>query len=663
MRARGGERRRRSAGDPRVLHGAGRGTPVRRDHADPTHARVDAPRPPRVHERVRMPVVRDEVEVPVLQLPRRRGVAVDDGDPALAHEVELGGAERPSGTEEVHHSERDAVAAAERGHLGDQAVRDVELLPRPPSRAQLHVGPLELAHDGEAVVERPVGPRLGGVADEIPGGVEAAVRRPRHALERVHGDAEQVVGARDVPVVVAEEVTVDHRGRAVARAESLLEEQECVVRPVTADTAVRDPYTGLELLELPGPCLVVRDRPAHRVRTADEDDLRTAGGGRRPRGAGPVGPDPRRHPTLVGAVRAEPPHPRARAPAENRIEGEDGRVPVLAPPVPRVAPGEAEADLDEREREQRGQGRRDRGEERCAGAGHDGRLSHGPLDLSNSGVRSAPLWATFFAHMAPDRVADVLAVVAAGLLAWRWRHEARAWTWIDRAGAAVLAPVLVVSARVAVRVVVGALGVDWNGARLAPTVALARGYRLYYPASEGPVLDTIYGPVAALAYLPVALFRSPTPAILAGAALNLAFVTVPLLVFGLRAAGRGAGAELRVITAWLGICLLMTWLPGPYYWLSMTHADGPTLALGLFACAAILPRAGEKAPDTARLAFAATLATLSAWAKQTSLLLGLSLLPFVGWVYGRGPAMRYALSLVVVGLASVGVFSAVLVLV
>src|SRR5262245_54414126 len=123
--------------------------------------------------------------------------------------------------------------------------------------------------------------------------------------------------------------------------------------------------------------------------------------------------------------------------------------------------------------------------------------------------------------MSPDRVAAVLAAAACGLLAWRWRRFPRTWRPVDALGAVLLLPGLFVFARVVVRLVVRALHEEWNGCRLAPTVALTHGYALYYPPNEGPVLDTIYGPVAALAYLPATMFRSPTGAILAGAALNL----------------------------------------------------------------------------------------------------------------------------------------------
>jgi hypothetical protein len=49
---------------------------------------------------------------------------------------------------------------------------------------------------------------------------------------------------------------------------------------------------------------------------------------------------------------------------------------------------------------------------------------------------------------------------------------------------------------------------EWNAARLAPTFALVKGYQLYYGQNDGAVLNTIYGPVTAITFLPATLFHS-----------------------------------------------------------------------------------------------------------------------------------------------------------
>src|SRR5215471_10806466 len=102
-----------------------------------------------------------------------------------------------------------------------------------------------------------------------------------------------------------------------------------------------------------------------------------------------------------------------------------------------------------------------------------------------------------------------LAICLAGLaaVAYRWRATIRIWSWEERLGGCVVAAAALSLVLLAVHGVLGMVGMNWNAARLAPTFALVRGYRLYYPAESGPILDHVYGPVSALAFLPATIFR------------------------------------------------------------------------------------------------------------------------------------------------------------
>src|SRR5690606_15885513 len=136
-------------------------------------------------------------------------------------------------------------------------------------------------------------------------------------------------------------------------------------------------------------------------------------------------------------------------------------------------------------------------------------------------------------------------------------------------------------------------------------------------ADTGPILNHVYGPVAALAFLPVTVFRTPTPAILAAGVLQVAFVWGALLAFAWLVGRRlGAGGRLA-LAAGRAACLLMTRYPGPAYWLTMVHADGPSLACGLLACALLVPRPGAP-PSRRALLGSAVAAALAVWAKQTA---------------------------------------------
>jgi hypothetical protein len=253
----------------------------------------------------------------------------------------------------------------------------------------------------------------------------------------------------------------------------------------------------------------------------------------------------------------------------------------------------------------------------------------------------------------------VLASTAAtaAVLAWRWRALIRTWSWSEWLAAGVLLAAVVTLWQVVVAAVLGAPAINWVGARLAPTFGLVYGYRLYYPATEGPILNHVVGPASALAFLPTTIFRTPTPAILAGAALEVVYVCGPLLLFVWRAGGRTPAEQPLALACGVGACLLMTRYPGSYYWLSILHADGPALGFGMLACAALVSADGTP-PTTRALVASAMAAVLAPWAKQTEAPLPIALVLAVWLMHGRALAVRYALIVAVVGVLVSAVFLA-----
>lgn len=71
---------------------------------------------------------------------------------------------------------------------------------------------------------------------------------------------------------------------------------------------------------------------------------------------------------------------------------------------------------------------------------------------------------------------------------------------------------------------------DWNAARLTPSVAWTMGYDVYYPADEGPILNTLYGPGTVLTFLPAALANDPSSAVLIAGLINVGAMSIPLLI-------------------------------------------------------------------------------------------------------------------------------------
>jgi hypothetical protein len=250
--------------------------------------------------------------------------------------------------------------------------------------------------------------------------------------------------------------------------------------------------------------------------------------------------------------------------------------------------------------------------------------------------------------MTANLLAPLLTAASAALLAWCWRAAVRSWRWPHWLTAGILLIAVFTFWRLVVAAVVGTLASDWNGSRLAPTFALLYGYRLYYPADAGPITNHVYGPVAAFAYLPATIFRAPTQAILAGGALQVAFVFGAVLAFVWRAGARNAADRALPLACGLGACLLMARYRGTAYWFTMVHADGPSLALGLLACAALVSRDGAP-PSTPALLASALAAVLSCWAKQTAAPLPIALALAVWIAHGRAVALRYVAMLAGIG--------------
>jgi len=238
-------------------------------------------------------------------------------------------------------------------------------------------------------------------------------------------------------------------------------------------------------------------------------------------------------------------------------------------------------------------------------------------------------------------------------LGWAGWHGWRQWSPLDRAGALVVVPGLTAFWWAAIGAIMGAPAIDWNGARLAPTAALVRGYALYYPATSGPILSTVYGPLAAFAFLPAALFRTPTAAVLCAAALTVAYVTLPLLVWGWRTRPPHPTGGLLAIVCWLGSCALLLRGRAGTMWLTFVHPDAPALACGLLACAVLWPGDADRVPTTRRTWAAGALATASVAMKQLSAPLPLALGLYVWAGYG----WRRAIDFVASGLVLTGVVS------
>ena len=178
---------------------------------------------------------------------------------------------------------------------------------------------------------------------------------------------------------------------------------------------------------------------------------------------------------------------------------------------------------------------------------------------------------------------------------------------------------------------------DYNAVRLQRTFVLAAGEPLYAGRDSGAVLDMIYGPISAVAYLPATLWRTPAPAVLAGQVLSLLFVLTPVLGWLWR---RRRGEIWPTAFGGLTFAFLVIDSRPLEYAAFTVHADAPALGLGMLALA-VLGTGREESPKHLRLAASASLAVLAVWTKLMMLPLLLALPAVLAWTSGRRTAFAW----------------------
>jgi hypothetical protein len=189
---------------------------------------------------------------------------------------------------------------------------------------------------------------------------------------------------------------------------------------------------------------------------------------------------------------------------------------------------------------------------------------------------------------------------------------------------------------------------DVNASRVTPAVALARGFPIYAGPDDGPVIDFMYGPMAAIAFLPAALAWTPSGALLIAGMVNVLAFFVPMACLHVRLLpGAVAAASFACFALLVGRDI------GLSFSALTIHADAPALGLCALACLAVLRRGGA-AP-----ALAAVLAVLAVWTKQPTAAIVLALPLWALTVDGSGPAWRQTLWLAGIGVAASFLFVAV----
>lgn len=228
-----------------------------------------------------------------------------------------------------------------------------------------------------------------------------------------------------------------------------------------------------------------------------------------------------------------------------------------------------------------------------------------------------------------------VAVTAALLLGLVLAGRRAALPVLDRALLALTPVALVVLVAEILPEIVLVLDDDMSASRTVPALALARGFPLYAGPDGGPIIDFMYGPIAAIAFLPVALAHTPSGVLAIAVAVNVIAFFVPML--GCIAA-TGVPARIAVPAA-VVFGFLVLWDPGLRFSGLSIHADAPALGLCALACVPFVRRTGV--PDAAALGLSATCAALAVWTKQTSMPIVVALPLWLVAVGARRAAVRW----------------------
>ena len=178
-----------------------------------------------------------------------------------------------------------------------------------------------------------------------------------------------------------------------------------------------------------------------------------------------------------------------------------------------------------------------------------------------------------------------------------------------------------------------------NASMLCATKSLFYGYKIYYMPGEGPVLPSVYPPVAYLFYVPVALpWWSITAQVMAGSCLALAFCALPIFVILWRYYDKLIFPSFAwtAVSFYLLCCFTFRSL---YCSTTSTRADAPALGFGALGAVFLFHRTGSASKRDLWLGALCT--ALACWAKQPMIVLPIILFTLL-WVFsGRKHAIPF----------------------
>jgi len=238
----------------------------------------------------------------------------------------------------------------------------------------------------------------------------------------------------------------------------------------------------------------------------------------------------------------------------------------------------------------------------------------------------------------PPVLAFLFLLMAAGLgLVAAHRHPEE--NWEERVARGLRPPVMALLVLILWSGLCGIPSIDWNAARVAPSVALLYGINFYGTITHGPYLGWTYGPVMPLLLLPAALLPGITFKLVVAGLLAQAFTLLPLILT--QDWSLAAARKISVLGGLLAVFACLCNWP-TLELLSLVHVDAFALGLGVGSCLVLTSR-NNSPPGQRRLAVAALLAALCVWTKQIDVPVVVAQFLFLGAAWGWRNAWRYAL--------------------
>jgi hypothetical protein len=209
-------------------------------------------------------------------------------------------------------------------------------------------------------------------------------------------------------------------------------------------------------------------------------------------------------------------------------------------------------------------------------------------------------------------------------------------------------PVVFVTLALAAFKVVQAPENDWEAARLAPTIALLSGTKLYVgPGGSGVLMNTIHPPVAYLAYVPAGLFHRVTYAIVSASCISLALFLAPAVVLILwpRKDEPGSRSPLMKVVSLLTLLQIALTSKTLTHAAFSIHPDAPMLAFSGLAAMTLYLRPRGQSLSIGTCLVSTVCASMAIWSELTAAPMILILPIWVLATRGIRDAVRYSLCL------------------